>query len=91
MTDAQYKYIYFNATGEEQLFDLKADPGEQNNLAGLPEYEGTLKGWREKMIDHLSERGEPWVIDGQLGTWDDVINFSPNYPMAYYPEEIAQQ
>ncbi len=88
LTDAQYKYIYFNATGEEQLFDLKADPGEQHNLAGLSEYEAILKTWREQMINHLSERGEPWVVDGQLGTWDEVINFSPNYPMEYYPEEI---
>ncbi len=88
LTDARYKYIYFNKTGEEQLFDLEKDPMETVDLAGAEENRTLLQSWRQHMIDHLSKRGEPWVMDGQLGTWEEPINFGPNYPMEYYPEEI---
>lgn len=32
LTDGKMKYIWFIHTGEEQLFDLSADPGERKNL-----------------------------------------------------------
>ena len=31
-----WKYIYFSWYGDSQLFNLKEDPGEMNNLAGIP-------------------------------------------------------
>ncbi len=91
LTDSQYKYIYFNATGEEQLFNLEIDPGEEVNLAQMEEFKDILLGWRQKMINHLSERGEPWVVNNKLGVFTEEIKFSPNYPKEYYPEEITTE
>ncbi|WP_072994759.1 arylsulfatase [Pseudozobellia thermophila] len=89
LTDAQYKYIYFATTGEEQLFDLEQDPKEMCDLAKKKEYKNTLQKWRRKMVDHLAERGEPWVVNGELGLRTEEIKFSPNYPKEYYPREIV--
>lgn len=89
LTDAKYKYIYFNTTGEEQLFNLDNDPGEKNNLVEEPQNKQLLQAWRKQMVKHLEERGEPWIIGNDLGILTDEIKFSPNYPKAYYPEEIT--
>ncbi|MEQ8219809.1 MAG: arylsulfatase [Arenibacter sp.] len=88
LTDHRYKYIYYSVTGEEQLFDLVKDPGEENNLASLSKYKNILEGWRQKMVGHLTERGEEWVKDGKLVIREENIIFSPNYPKEYYPKEI---
>ena len=39
LTDGKMKYIWFIHTGEEQLFDLSSDPGEQKNLSGIEGHE----------------------------------------------------
>jgi arylsulfatase len=91
LTDSKYKYIYFNRTGEEQLFDLENDLQEENDLAKKNKYKKTLREWRQKMIAHLSERGEPWVVNGDLGILSNEINYSPNYPQEFFPEEIIKK
>ena len=70
------------------MFNLEWDPGEKNNLAGDEEFKDLLSDWRGKMIKHLSERGEPWVVNNDLGIIKELIKFSPNYPQEYFPEEI---
>ena len=44
----RWKYIHYKDTDptEEELFDLKADPKEKNNLAGKSEYSAVLKKFR---------------------------------------------
>ena len=32
------------------------------------------------MVEHLSVRGQPWVIDGDLGTRKEGILYGPNHP-----------
>ncbi|RTE53778.1 arylsulfatase [Arenibacter aquaticus] len=91
LTDERYKYIYYAVTGEEQLFDLLKDPKEKKNLANLSEYNKSLKRWRQKMIDHLRDRGHKWVKDGKLVRRGENIMFSPNYPKDYFPKEILNQ
>lgn len=88
LTDHRYKYIYYSVTGEEQLFDLVKDPGEEKNLASLSHYKNTLERWRQKMVVHLAERGEGWVKDGKLVIREENVVYSPNYPTEYYPKEI---
>ena len=80
LTDGRFKYIYFATNGDQQLFDLDNDPGELNNLAEIMEYKELLKEWRQKMVDHLSIRGEPFVINGDLGTRKEGILYGPNHP-----------
>ncbi len=82
LTDGHIKYIFHALDGEEQLFDLRADPAEVRDLAGEPEHQGTLRLWRARMIEHLSVRGAPFVVNGKLGLRPERFLYSPNYPRA---------
>ncbi len=80
LTDGQMKYVWFFRTGEEQLFDLEKDKGEENNLVDDKQYRKVLKKWRNNMLEHLRERGEPYVKRGKLQSFEKNILISPNYP-----------
>jgi arylsulfatase len=80
LTDGKVKYIYFFSDGSEKLFDLKNDPGELFELSTHPEYKKTLELWRQRMVRHLSERGEGFVKDGKLQVREETMLYSPNYP-----------
>ncbi|WP_439184744.1 arylsulfatase [Carboxylicivirga taeanensis] len=80
LTDGTMKYVWFFRTGEEQLFNLTDDAGEEHNLAELGKYKKELKKWRKHMTEHLRERGAPYVKKGRLQTFDRNILISPNYP-----------
>ncbi len=80
LTDGKMKYIWFFHTGEEQLFDLEKDPGELKNLSADKKQFKILENWRKQMVNHLGERGEPYVKDRKLQKFDKTILLSPNYP-----------
>lgn len=80
LTDGKTKYIWFFFTGEEQLFDIGNDPGELHELANNPEYSKTLELWRSRMVEHLSERGNEWVKEGELIVRTENLLYSPHYP-----------
>ena len=85
LTDGRWKYIYYAYDGREQLFDLEKDPCELRDLAGEPAHRSTLRMWRDRMIDHLSERGEPFVSDGRLALRKQRMLYSPHYPKSSKP------
>lgn len=77
VTDGRSKYIYHAQTGEEQFFDLTADPNELNDIASSsPE----TARWRARMTAHLEPRGEGWVKGGRLVPRPKSNLYSPNYP-----------
>lgn len=78
LCDGTWKYIWFFRTGEEQLFNLKTDPGEITELSSKNKDE--LKKWRKRMVGHLSERGEGFVKNGELVVREKTLLYSPNYP-----------
>ena len=80
LTDATYKYIYFTLTEQEQLFNLDKDPMELVNLASKNEYAENLKLWRKKMAEHLEERGEDWVKNGELVVQEKPVFYGKNFP-----------
>jgi choline-sulfatase len=80
LTDGRYKYIHFTRTGDQQLFDLDSDPHELHNLASDATHGAQLTRWRKRMYDHLAVRGEPWVRDGDLATFEKVMKYGPNHP-----------
>ncbi|MFC1608279.1 M4 family metallopeptidase, partial [Candidatus Latescibacterota bacterium] len=80
LTDGIYKYIYHAPEGEEQLFDLKNDPGELRDLAKVSKYRNRISEWRGRMIDHFRERGEPFVVNGDLAPRPKRMLYSPHYP-----------
>jgi len=82
LTDGRRKYIFHAFDGSEQLFDLRNDPGELNDLAGDPAHKEELEAWRDRMVRHLAERGQKFVKDGKLVKRPDRMLYSPNYPGA---------
>ncbi len=80
LCNSQFKYIFHAKSGEEQLFDLERDPNELKDLAGDPSHRKILREWRDRMIEHLSERGEAFVKNGKLALRPKRMLHSPHYP-----------
>lgn len=80
LTDGRWKYIFHSYDGEEQLFDLDADPHEVNDLASSAGHGAELARWRQRMVNHLAIRGETHVKNGRLVPRPDDPAFSPNFP-----------
>jgi hypothetical protein len=76
----RYKYVYFEHTGKQQLFDLTNDAKELNDLALDPGSARLVQEWRSRMIQHLAARGEPWVVAGDLAIQDKSIGSRKNNP-----------
>jgi arylsulfatase A-like enzyme len=56
----RHKYILHRANGEQELFDLRADPGEQNNLAGT----ANLSTWWTALEDATGyPTGSGWRVE----------------------------
>lgn len=82
LTDGRIKYIYHAFDGSEQLFNLINDPYELENLSENSRYKDDLKYWRQQMVEHLSERGNPFVANNQLLIRTERMLYSPHYPAA---------
>jgi choline-sulfatase len=80
LTDGRWKYIYHARNGEQQLFDLEADPAEMDDLAPLAAHEPQLRLWRSRLVEHLAGRGEAWVKGGRLVARPHSILHAPGYP-----------
>ena len=80
LTDGRWKYIFHARDGEEQLFDLEHDPHEMNDLASDAEHVSEVKHWRDRLMEHLQERGEAFVKGGKLALRPESTLYSPNYP-----------
>lgn len=80
LTDGKTKYIWNLHTATETLFDLLADPHEITDQSTSARYAAELAMWRGRMVDHLSERGEPFVKDGELLKVSKTVLLSPYYP-----------
>lgn len=64
VTDGKEKYIWYSQTGKEQLFHLKKDPHELNNLAKKEEFQHRLEYWRQRLMMELDGREEGFT-DGK--------------------------
>lgn len=56
--DRRWKYIW-NATAEDELYDLQTDPGELHNLATDPAYKEELRRLRHRLIAWMEETKDP--------------------------------
>jgi arylsulfatase A-like enzyme len=80
LTDGRWKFIFHAFDGREQLFNLEEDPGELHDLAAEPAEEAQLHRWRNRLVEHLAERGERFVKNGKLQLRRERYLYSPNYP-----------
>ena len=64
--DRRWKYVW-NATAQDELYDLESDPGELHNLATAPECRGELARLRERLVAWMEE-----IDDCSLNTWTRV-------------------
>lgn len=56
--DRRWKYVW-NATAEDELYDLAADPGELHNLAGEPSRRDELEGLRHRLVGWMQATDDP--------------------------------
>lgn len=56
--DQHWKYIW-NATAEDELYDLAHDPGEIVNLAGDTAAQGELHRLRRRLVEWMDAEGDP--------------------------------
>ncbi len=61
--DRRWKYIW-NATAEDELYDLQSDPGEVNNLATDKAHKDALERLRHRLVEWMEE-----THDGLLNPW----------------------
>ena len=99
LTDGKIKYIFRAWFGDEQLFNLTADPGEQHELSQSIEHRPTLLMWRARMVAQFEQegRGDAFVQGGKLvrrnvrsGSPGNTP-YSPNYPRAAHAGTGPQQ
>ena len=58
---AEWKYMrYINDKSAEELYNLKSDPKEINNLAGMPEYQKVLLEFRRKNDELGKKYADPY-------------------------------
>lgn len=60
----------------EELFDVRADPGCTNNLAGHPDWAATKARLARQLDDYLRQTGDPRVLDGGE-IWESYPRYSP--------------
>jgi len=64
----------------EELYDLAKDPGQLNNIAGLPEYQAYKKKLRERLIAELKETDDPRIFGR-----GDIFDKYPYYVGDFHP------
>jgi len=81
MTDQQ-RGDCLGAAGNRVLHtpNLDRDPCELQDLAGDTGHEAELRKWRQRLIDHFAERGEPFLVNGKLGLRPKSMLTGPNFP-----------
>ncbi len=80
LTDNRWKYIFHARDGEEQLFHLEKDPQELNDLGSHTEHQSMMQMWRNRLVEHLSERGPAFVKSGKLELRPQGLMTSPHFP-----------
>eukprot|EP01065_Artemidia_motanka_P015740 TRINITY_DN1946_c0_g1_i1.p1 TRINITY_DN1946_c0_g1~~TRINITY_DN1946_c0_g1_i1.p1 ORF type:complete len:709 (+),score=203.71 TRINITY_DN1946_c0_g1_i1:155-2128(+) len=82
LTDGEMKYIFRAWFGDEQLFNLTADPDELVELSADTKYSDVLATWRSRMVQQFEQeqRGSAFVKNGVLQRRTQGQTYSPNYP-----------
>lgn len=66
IVNKQYKLIYYPVGNHKQLFDLKNDPKELNNIAGNTEVAAIQKVMEQQLMNELYGDDLLWIENGRL-------------------------
>jgi len=87
-----YQEFYELAFGKrpaEELYDLKKDPGQVNNVAGLEEYAEIREKLSSKLQDYTAETGDPRAL-GEDAPWDFYPYYGQRRNDDWYVEKRPQ-
>lgn len=77
-----YLYLSVGKRPAEELYDIRKDPGNVNNLALDPEYKEVTRAFREQLHRFLEETGDPRVT-GNGDIWESYPRLRG--PMREFP------
>ena len=91
----QYKYItYYGLWDTDELYDLRADPGETKNLIHDPKFKPIAKQMEERLYAMLGDKGGMDIPmnqprgNSQNKRWDDVGGHrAADFPRAFVVDE----
>jgi N-sulfoglucosamine sulfohydrolase len=70
----QFYQLAFGMRPAEELYDLRQDPGQINNVASLPEYSEVKNSLSNRLLQYTAKTGDPRAL-GKDAPWD----FYPYY------------
>ncbi len=68
---------------QEELYNLEADPNEQNNLAGIDKYREKLGEMKTLLRDHMKATDDPYLNRGFQHDYDPSL-YTPSVPGEKY-------
>jgi arylsulfatase A-like enzyme len=69
----EWKYAWY-ANGEEELYDMRADPHELHNLAAVPAHEERRRAFRDRLLLWTVEAEDPLPVHAGNIYLDDVVS-----------------
>ena len=58
--------LAFDKRPEEELYDLKTDPYQMNNVAGDSDYTEAKSEMKKRLIKYLTDTKDPRVVGGEM-------------------------
>ena len=65
-----WKYITYPTCGGERLYNMTADPFEQNDLAANPEYAAKMKELKASLLTLSADLGDPLDFNDPVASWN---------------------
>jgi choline-sulfatase len=93
--DRDWKYIHRYPYGPHELYDLKTDPGEDNNLFGQEEYKNKIIEMRDKLQRWFAKYVNPALDGARLDVCGagqiDLADTRNNGNDAFNPRDLKQK
>lgn len=77
---AKYARLAIEKRSEEELYDLRKDPWQLENVADKPEYAETRKAMRARLDRWMQETADPRAINPRDRRWDRFEYFGKKAP-----------
>jgi len=82
----QFHQLAFGMRPAEELYDLRQDPGQINNVASLPEYSEAKNSLSDKLLQYTAKTSDPRAL-GKDAPWDFYPYYGFKNNKDWYVEE----